>query len=291
MRVMGDEEEGKGLGGRWEGHLIRQHIYNAGAENTRFLPVIFESKDKSYIPTPLQASTYYDLEKSDRYEDLYRHLTHQPRVTKPELGKLLSLSTRAVKTDPKLFLEGPIRPALWDVAGWMAVGVFLYRDRPPTLGLGFENGIAAREIFTDWHNRYGSRDENEEIRISIIEGDLPGEDPGYFIHVGMNLEVAAMKFEETGFNSELDLWLLISRVHRMHPDEGSKNLELFKEDYQYHKRYNIAPFILAPGKRITLPINELAILKTEILFRNVSDIDENDIDRVVLSRPDKLDEP
>jgi hypothetical protein len=40
---MGREEHGTGLGVKWEGNLIYQHIYNAGAQNTTLV------QDKSEI--------------------------------------------------------------------------------------------------------------------------------------------------------------------------------------------------------------------------------------------------
>jgi hypothetical protein len=43
QRVMGDEKPGKGLGARWEGHLIYQGIYSA------FIPVLFESGNYAHI--------------------------------------------------------------------------------------------------------------------------------------------------------------------------------------------------------------------------------------------------
>lgn len=285
-RIIDDEkEEGQGLGARWEGHLIRQHLYSAGAINTRFLPVIFEPDDTKFIPTPLQGSTHYDISKPDGYEDLYRRLTNQPRISKPDLGRLQALQAKSVRTDPRIFLTGPILPALWDRAEWQAVGMFHYADRPPTLGLAFEDEAPAREIFTDWRHRFGTRDTEEELRIAIIEGDLPGEEPGYFVHIGMNPEVAITKLGEAGYDPELDLWLLGSRVHRMHPEEDSVNLEMFKEEYRSQKAYNLAPFIVRSDRRISLPFDELAIYKTEIQFRDISQIQENDIDMVILSWP------
>ena len=41
-RVMGEEKLGVGLGVKWEGNLIYQHIYNADTTNSRFIPVLFD---------------------------------------------------------------------------------------------------------------------------------------------------------------------------------------------------------------------------------------------------------
>jgi len=97
-RVMGEEEPGKGLGVRWEGKLIYQHLYNADA-NTKFIPLLFEGCEPVYIPTPLQDATYYHPSSLDGYEDLYRRLTNQPQTEKPELGKLKKLPQRERKPD------------------------------------------------------------------------------------------------------------------------------------------------------------------------------------------------
>jgi tetratricopeptide (TPR) repeat protein len=96
-RVMGEEEPGKGLGVKWEGNLIYQHIYNVDTTNTRFIPVLFESGKVEHIPTPLQGATYYRYPQ--QYEDLYRRLTNQPRTIKPKLGKLRTLPPRERKQD------------------------------------------------------------------------------------------------------------------------------------------------------------------------------------------------
>ncbi len=80
---------GRGLGVRWEGAIITQIIYDGGARNTKFIPIVFSSQELSCIPNPLRIAARYVLE--DDYEDLYRHLTDQPRAVKPELGNLVKL--------------------------------------------------------------------------------------------------------------------------------------------------------------------------------------------------------
>ena len=98
-RIMGEEEPGKGLGVKWEGNLIYQHIYNADTENTRFIPVLFENGRIEYIPTPLQMATHYRVDTKEGYKDLYRRITNQPKAKKPELGKLRKLPARERKQD------------------------------------------------------------------------------------------------------------------------------------------------------------------------------------------------
>lgn len=103
-RVMNEEVAGKGLGVRWEGKLIYQHIYQAKSKNTRFIPVLFEDCNVDDIPTPLQGGARYRIDSEQGYEDLYGHLTDQPKTVKPELGKLKKLPQRQRSAD---FPVGP----------------------------------------------------------------------------------------------------------------------------------------------------------------------------------------
>ena len=98
-RAMGEEDPGKGLGVRWEGHLIYQAIYIAESMNTKFIPVLFESGNYAHIPAPVQSTTFYFVQTEDGYENLYRRLTDQPSALKPTLGKLRSLPPAERKSE------------------------------------------------------------------------------------------------------------------------------------------------------------------------------------------------
>jgi hypothetical protein len=92
-KVADEVPQGTGLGVVWEAKLIYQQLYDNPA-NDRFLPVVFRQGDVRFIPTPLQSKTRYDLSDSKNYEALYRHITGQPSVLKPELGRLKALPAR-----------------------------------------------------------------------------------------------------------------------------------------------------------------------------------------------------
>ena len=93
-RVIGHEEPGKGLGVRWEGNLIYQHLYDAETLNVRFVPALLESGKPEHIPDPLRGASYYFVDTDGGYEGLYRRLTDQPLTEKPVLSKLRTLSAR-----------------------------------------------------------------------------------------------------------------------------------------------------------------------------------------------------
>jgi len=90
-----------------------------------------------------------------------------------------------------MFLTGFIDVEVWERAQWRGV-MFLGRgpERPPVLGLYFENAEAGESIFRNWKKYFGDKDERDELRISIIEGDLPGQLAGYSVTIGTTLESA-----------------------------------------------------------------------------------------------------
>ncbi|MEO8046132.1 MAG: toll/interleukin-1 receptor domain-containing protein [Nitrospirota bacterium] len=281
-RVMDEEQEGKGLGVRWEGNLIYQHFYNSGTINQRFVPVVVEHEHRQFIPTPLQGVTYYALSDANGYDDLYLRLTDQPKVSKPKLGKLRPLPKRSVKTNPAMFLSMPIDVDLWNAAKWSATFFSHQEGKPPVLGLAFLDETAARKIFEGWHERYGDDDRYEELRISIVEGPVAGEDTGYTVQVGPDPDAAIRRFKDAGYAFDKDILMCISRINRMTPPPNSKNLSMFKTLYAEYKTYFLAPGVISEDGKQLKPIFDLGIFKGKIHFRHVSEIKDNDIDSVVL---------
>ncbi|MDP3910121.1 MAG: TIR domain-containing protein [Gemmatimonadales bacterium] len=280
-RVMGEEESGAGHGVRWEGNLIYQHFYDAGTLNTKFVPIVTRSVDKRFVPNPLRGSTVYVLDATGGYDDLYARLTGTAGAAKPPLGKRRALPAKPVKTDPTWFITSPIDVALWDKARWTGTFFLHYEGRPPYLGLAFKDEGAARAIFHQWHERYGARDVDEELRISIVEGDVVGEDPGYTVHVSSDIDVTINRLKRAGYHED-DVVFSVSRLNRMNPAPGSTNLQLFRERYRQFKTYYLIPGVVAARSATLTPIPELGIFKSKVLFRHVDDIKDNDIDVVVV---------
>src|SRR5262249_38884156 len=95
-RAEGKEEFGKGQGVIWESILAYQHLYNTAANNTKFLPIALVDSHLAFIPTVLQPVSHYCVASEEGYEELYRRLTNQPRITKPPLGKIKVFDSRTV---------------------------------------------------------------------------------------------------------------------------------------------------------------------------------------------------
>jgi len=97
------------LGAKWEGEIITQELYDVEGKNTKFIPIVFNREDIKYIPTEMRGGTYYLLDRDAEYDDLYRHLTDQPKTKKRDLGKLRSLL-------PKKRKESFLSPSFPDAA-------------------------------------------------------------------------------------------------------------------------------------------------------------------------------
>jgi len=102
-RFRGKEEPGKGLGVKWEGAIVTQEIYEAEAKNTVFIPVLFSPHSSASISVVLRGVACYELYTSAGYDLLYRRLTHQPLILKPDLGSRRSMPPR--ERTPAISLE------------------------------------------------------------------------------------------------------------------------------------------------------------------------------------------
>jgi len=96
-RFSGQEKRRRGLGVKWEGAILTQELYDAEANNTKFVPVFVSSHNSNCIPIILRGATYYEVNTERGYEDLYRRLTNQPDIPLPEIGKIRPMPPRKRK--------------------------------------------------------------------------------------------------------------------------------------------------------------------------------------------------
>jgi SEFIR domain len=101
-RIEGRVSADEGRGVFWEGSVIYSYLYEE--KNTeRFLPVVFDRQDETYVPRPLKGATRYLLTAFDLsdfgYNSLYRELTHQPAVERPPLGEVVNLRRGGVSLE------------------------------------------------------------------------------------------------------------------------------------------------------------------------------------------------
>ena len=97
-------DEGRGV--FWEGALIHQYIYEAKG-NERFIPVLLDDAPEDGVPFAMRPHHRYRVKafalSDPGYEDLYRELTVQPAIVRPEIGEVVSLPPRGPtrKTEPQ----------------------------------------------------------------------------------------------------------------------------------------------------------------------------------------------
>lgn len=145
-RFEGSESRGTGAGAKWEGAIITQELYDSEGSNTKFIPIVFDAEDIKHIPTEMRGGTYYIVTSETEYDDLYRHLTNQPKAVKRELGRLRSLPAKSRKetftsNDPVIEMQSSERSSkpqqqlplvvLWRVGG---TAVFVRMERIRSAG-------------------------------------------------------------------------------------------------------------------------------------------------------------
>ncbi len=80
------EEQGVGKGAIWETALTLQYLYEASANNERFIPIVFARENITDIPVPLRSATYYLLNDEGGFQRLLRRLRNQPEVERPPVN-------------------------------------------------------------------------------------------------------------------------------------------------------------------------------------------------------------
>jgi Effector-associated domain 7/SEFIR domain len=93
-RFRGKEEIGKSKGVTWEGSIITQSLYDGQGRNLKFIPVLLNANDESFVPIPLRSSNIYKLDRVDGYDLLYRRLTDQHEIPPPVVGTVKKLPVR-----------------------------------------------------------------------------------------------------------------------------------------------------------------------------------------------------
>lgn len=281
QKIYSGDQSGKGLGVKWEGNIIYQMFYMSDSINEKFIPVVFSGDDVKYIPTPLQGSTYYNISNKSDFDRLYWRLRGVSSKNKPPLGKLRPLPTKERKT---LFFTSLIDVETWDKAVWRGAGFVLGYTELPTLLLPFVNEKYAVKIFTDWISDLGNIDKNDDIRVALVEGDVPGEPAGYYIVIGTNLDEAIKRAEKNGISAEEMFIMNVSRFIRANPTDNFKFYNLFKQAYNEVKEYYLMPAVINEQTGAIKPLQSYRIRKKMLIYRNIKDITENDEDAILLQK-------
>lgn len=175
-----------------------------------------------------------------------------------------------------MYITTVIDTELWNEANWLGMAVLSDKQSAPYLGFVFQNKDSAIEIFKQWNESYGSKDIYEEIRISIIEGDIPEQDKGYTVHVTTHQDNLIGKCKKLNLPLSTLLFVIISRFNRIPSEKGNRNIRTFREEYERFLSYKIIPIHMTDEG--LEPLFDYEIEKTEIYFKNVEEIQEDDVD-------------
>lgn len=152
----------------------------------------------------------------------------------------------------------------------------------PMVGLLFQHEAAGRTVFQDLIRKIGPDDPRGLLRVAIIEGDIPGQSPGYTMHIGPYVDNTVQEATSNAGDALRIEIGLVSRTCRVSQGPGSFGLPVFKEQFARFRRCRLIPAGARP--ETFSPNSELGIWKTEVVFRRVADIARTglDQDQVVL---------
>ena len=179
-----------------------------------------------------------------------------------------------------MYVTSVIDTKLWDEACWMGTAILSDGSSAPYLGLVFQNRNAAIKIFEQWNNTFGHKDIYDEIRISVIEGEIPNQEHGYTIHITTSKENLLKKSLSMNLPITETVFALISRFRRMPTEKGNRSMSIFKEEFEKFLSYKVIPIHI--NDDCLEPLFDYEIEKTEIFFRQASEISNGDIDMACL---------
>ncbi len=185
---------------------------------------------------------------------------------------------------------------LWAEAEWSATTYQWHptSEAPPIMGLVFENVEAGLEIFREAERQMNHEDRFEEIRVSIIEGMVSGQEhrPGYSVHICADPEALCAHATMDDFVVDPSIVPFLGQWNRHYPVPGAPPLlPRFKEEFEKHNEFLLAPAIRrADGNLYMEP--RLGIIKNIIFFRQLSDITTpDDTDAAAQSLPQLITPP
>jgi hypothetical protein len=167
---------------------------------------------------------------------------------------------------------------LWDRAGWSGTGMAMIGDQPPILALCFRDMAAGARIFEGWRARFGQVDQDETIRIAIIQGLTYTDPTGYAVTVGRYIDT----FQRENPNAFLTM---LSRINRME-QASPENLYQFLAAYARHGSYRLVPMRMTRNVTLDAFRLDLGITKRKLELRRAWQIGAHDPDMSALRDDD-----
>jgi hypothetical protein len=121
-------------------------------------------------------------------------------------------------------------------------------------------------------------DRFEEIRVSIIEGAVPGQEqrPGYSVHICADPEALAAHATMDDLVVDPSIVPFLGQWNRHYPEPGAPPLlARFKDEFEKHGEFLLAPTIRRADGKLYIE-HALGIVKNIISFRQLADISAPD---------------
>jgi tetratricopeptide (TPR) repeat protein len=165
---------------------------------------------------------------------------------------------------------------LWDAAKWSGTGSAVPPPGagPPVLALSFRHIEPAAKIFEEWRERLGQFDEDELIRVAIIQGIRSDRPAHYAVTISRAWE--SLEGEDPS-----QVYMMLSRIQRMEA-ASRENLERFLEAYAREGYYALAPMRMKTPPSQDDFRYDLAISKRKLDLRQAWEIGPDDPDLVAL---------
>jgi hypothetical protein len=180
--------------------------------------------------------------------------------------------TFEIKNHKGISVSSVIDVHAWDKAIWRGCGYLkVGHPAPPFMAFLFENAAAARKIFERWRGRFGEKDVNEEIAISIIR-HLPETNPHHYC-----VQVAS-GYPASSRNTAGRPVLMATRSMTMEP-ANSENLDMFLAGFERFGAYYLLP---AAGTTNPEFFFDLAIMKRCLTVKSTAEVSEHDIASLAL---------
>ena len=170
---------------------------------------------------------------------------------------------------------------LWDKAGWNGVLFGSYgKESPPILALMFKSIDVGKSIFDSWIAKFGRRDENYAIRISLLKG-IDRENLVYYrASVSKYVDLDGPDFDPN------KKYMQATRMLTMEPNT-SENLDRFLADYDRFQHYYLVPAYMKSDGQPDFLL-EHSILKQKLFVRQAWEIGPHDQDSIAIRLDDRV---
>ena len=154
----------------------------------------------------------------------------------------------------------------WNKAKWRGVGYVFGGGVLPGIVVAVENLVPGQKLFRDLRARIGDEDTKKLLRVCFVEGDIPGEDPGYTVVIGTDVDNILSDLQSKGQNLPT-IGGFLSRPLRC-PNSG--RLAAFRAEFE-----KFGHCLIAPGDMEGQPSVGETIKISNVVFRQASEITSN----------------